>query len=75
MEKFKLTNLRELSINEQCNLNGGSNVSFCDVEECDCTCTCKCNPKNTSQSVSDSNGNTYAKSTYAAEEREAMQKA
>ncbi len=37
MEKFKLTNLRELSTEEQLRLNGGANS-----ESCSCTMTCSC---------------------------------
>ena len=40
MEKFKLTNLRELSTEEQLRLNGGANSEGC---SCKCSCgTCNC---------------------------------
>lgn len=45
MEKFKLTNLRELSTEEQIQLNGGANSTGCN-----CNVTCKCEgdtPKST----------------------------
>lgn len=40
MENFKLSNLRELSTEEQLNLNGGygSNAS-CSCGKCSCKCT------------------------------------
>lgn len=37
MEKFKLTNLRELSTEEQLRLNGGANI-----DSCSCSINCKC---------------------------------
>lgn len=37
MKKFKLTNLRELSSEEQLHLNGGTNS-----ESCGCSMTCSC---------------------------------
>lgn len=40
MERFKLTNLRGLSTEEQMNLNGGI-----DVQGCTCKCTCTCEDK------------------------------
>lgn len=39
MKEFKLTNLRELSNEEQLNLNGGTNL-----EGCTCKCSCNCGP-------------------------------
>lgn len=38
--EFKLTNLRELSTEEQVRLNGGSFPMGCDIESCYCTCLC-----------------------------------
>ena len=37
-KEFKLTNLRELSTEEQQRLNGGLNTTGCGS----CTCTCRC---------------------------------
>lgn len=48
MENFKLSNLRELSTEEQLNLNGGfgSNAS------CSCSgCSCSCREKSTKATV------------------------
>ena len=39
MEQFKLSNLRELSTEEQLRLNGGANS-----EGCSCKCSCNCGP-------------------------------
>ena len=41
MEKFKLSNLRELSTEEQLSLNGGNNLAGCGGGSCTCTCPCK----------------------------------
>lgn len=41
MEKFKLSNLRELSTEEQLRLNGGANSEGC---SCKCSCSCNCGP-------------------------------
>ncbi len=39
--KFKLTNLRELSTEEQLHLNGGANSALCEVTSCPCSCSCE----------------------------------
>lgn len=39
MENFKLTNLRELSTEEQLSLDGGTNAGGCS-----CKCSCNCGP-------------------------------
>lgn len=43
MEKnhFKLTNLRELSTEEQLRLFGGNDVSKCATGSCTCNCPCR----------------------------------
>lgn len=41
MKQFKLSNLRELSTEEQLRLNGGANSEGC---SCKCSCSCNCGP-------------------------------
>ena len=43
MEQFKLSNLRELSTDEQLCLNGGANADGCTCN-CSCSCSCNCGP-------------------------------
>lgn len=52
MEKFKLSNLRELSTEEQLSLTGGNNLAGCGGGSCSCKCPCKgeVNSKEDSQS-------------------------
>lgn len=41
MEQFKLSNLRELSTEEQLRLNGGANTDECSCASCgSCSCSC-----------------------------------
>lgn len=72
MKDFKLTNLREISTEEQMHLNGGNNAS-CEVT-CHCSCTCKCNNLNPTQSTKSDSNDLGKKSTYGSKEREAMLK-
>lgn len=72
MESFKLTNLRNLSTEEQLRLNGGGNTS-CEVT-CYCSCPCNCNNQNPSQSTDNDSKTLGKKSTYGSKEREAMVK-
>jgi len=72
MKDFKLTNLRNLSTEEQMRLNGGSNAS-CEVT-CYCSCTCNCNNQNPSQSTDSESKDLGKKSTYGSKERGAMLK-
>lgn len=57
MKEFKLTNLRELSIEEQQYLNGGINATGCGS----CTCTCLCDKE-----VNDKKSSTDDSSSYSA---------
>lgn len=41
METFRLTNLRELSTEEQLRINGGNDSTGC-KSQCSCSCTCSC---------------------------------
>lgn len=41
MKKFKLSDLRELTTEEQLQLNGGANSESC---SCSCSCSCNCGP-------------------------------
>lgn len=45
MKELILSNLRQLSTEEQIRLNGGSVAGPCDAK-CSCTCYCKCDNKN-----------------------------
>lgn len=72
MKDFKLTNLRQLTTEEQMRLNGGNN-SICDVT-CTCTCTCTCNKDNPNESTKTDSNDLGKKSTYGSKEREAMVK-
>lgn len=48
MEQFKLTNLRELSTEEQVKLNGGTNSTGCN-----CNVTCRCSDDSPKSTVND----------------------
>ena len=50
MENFKLSNLRELSTEEQLRLNGGIDSTGCEPK-CSCSCTCSCNDGDPSFSI------------------------
>ena len=71
MKKFRLTNLRDLTSEEQVMLNGGSMSQLCDHDCGECSCTCKCNGS-TSESNADSSADTGALAKDAAKERQAM---
>lgn len=59
MKDFKLTNLRELSTEEQRYLNGGVNATGCGS----CTCTCTCTKElNSDKSSTDDAASYYASS-------------
>lgn len=72
MKDFKLTNLRELSTEEQLRINGGINSSLCDADCGTCSCTCKCNSDNPSKSTGDSFKETAYDSKEGSKQREAM---
>lgn len=72
MENFKLTNLRELSTEDQLRINGGVNSAICDADCGECSCTCKCNSQNPSDSIGNSSASTGADSKSARKQREAM---
>ena len=57
MKDFKLSNLRQLTTEEQMNLNGGTMPINCNIDCGTCNCPCKCNDRNPSDSV----GNDFAK--------------
>lgn len=58
-KEFKLTNLRELSTEEQQRLNGGLNTTGCGS----CTCTCICTKElNDKKSSTDDAASYYASS-------------
>lgn len=73
MKSFKLTNLRELSSEEQLKLNGGSMPEACDDVECVCECPCQCNSKNPDGSTSESSSKDGAKSVFQRKMTQAMQ--
>lgn len=50
MTDFKLTNLRELSTEEQLRINGGNDSAGCKAQ-CSCSCTCSCDDGDPSFSV------------------------
>ena len=68
MKKFELTNLRELTTNEQLYIDGGSNPSGCKLDKCSCTCLCMGEINDQKSSQDD------AASGYASQQRELMQK-
>ena len=65
METFRLTNLRELSTEEQLRINGGMDSTGCKADCGACTCPCKCNSKNPSKSVGESNADSGDNSALA----------
>ena len=73
MKEFKLTNLRQLTTEEQMRLNGGALPENCSAD-CTCKCTCTCNDKNPKSSSSKDCSNTGATNVSGAEDRKAMQK-
>lgn len=74
MERFKLTNLRNLSTEEQMRLNGGSLPENCSADCGTCKCPCKCDNQNPSKSIGDSSADTGAKSQLQRIQAQEMQK-
>lgn len=74
MASFQLTNLRELSVEEQKRLCGGASGSKCEVDSCYCSCPCKCTREDPSKSVGDEFSETGSYSVMSRKEREAMSK-
>lgn len=72
MKDFRLTNLRELTTEEQMRLNGGANSGHCNAS-CSCTCYCKCTSDDPKTPIDNSSYDTGKVYTKAAKEREAMQ--
>lgn len=71
MENFKLTNLRELSVEEQKQLSGGIG-GICDSDCGTCTCTCKCTQDDPSKSTGEDFAATGATAQAGRKQREAM---
>ena len=72
MNEFKLSNLRELSVEEQKQLSGGQ--ALCDADCGTCTCTCKCTKDDPSKSTGEDFAATGANAQMGRKEREAMVK-
>lgn len=72
MKNFKLTNLRELSTEEQLRINGGLSSTLCDADCGTCSCTCKCDSQDPSSSNSNSSKDLAYDSKEARKQREAM---
>ncbi len=72
MKNFKLTNLRELSTEEQLRINGGVSSTLCDADCGECSCTCKCNSQNPSDSIGNSSAENGANAKSGRKQREAM---
>lgn len=72
MRDFKLTNLRELSTEEQLRINGGVSSTLCDADCGTCSCTCKCDSEDPSCSNSNSSKDLGSDSKQARKQREAM---
>lgn len=73
MDNFKLTNLRELSTEEQIRLNGGCNPATCSGDCSGCSCTCECRGQDQSNSTENSFQKTGSTSLSGRKQREAMQ--
>lgn len=72
MKSFKLTNLRELSSEEQLKLNGGFTSQICEATCSECDCYCKCTSDYPKDSSAENSADTGAVYTKASKEREAM---
>lgn len=74
MASFQLTNLRELSVEEQKQLCGGASGNKCEIDSCSCSYTCKCTREDPSKSVGEQLSETGSYSVMSRKEREAMSK-
>lgn len=71
MKRIKLTNLRELSVEEQKQLSGGIG-GICDSDCGTCVCTCKCTEYSPSKSTGEDFAATGASSQLARKQQQAM---
>lgn len=72
MKDFKLSNLRDLSTEEQMRLNGGYDPATCSAD-CSCDCTCECKAGEQSNTTKSSFHKTGKASVSGRKQREAMQ--
>ncbi len=73
MAFFKLTNLRELSEEQQKQLSGGSSGNGCDIDHCVCRCSCVCKNGTPTQSSNKEFTASNSVQAYGAQQRKAMQ--
>lgn len=74
MKDFKLTNLRQLTTEEQMHLNGGALPENCSADCGTCNCYCKCDNQNPSKSIGESSADTGSKSQTQRKQAQEMQK-
>ena len=74
MASFQLTNLRELSVEEQKRLCGGASGNKCEIDSCSCSCSCRCTREDPSKSVGEQFSETGAQRQMESKQREAMYK-
>lgn len=74
MASFQLTNLRELSAEEQKQLCGGASGNKCEIDSCSCSCSCKCTREDPSKSVGEQISETGSYNVMGRKQREAMSK-
>ncbi len=74
MKDFKLTNLRQLTTEEQMHLNGGVMPENCSADCGTCNCPCKCTNNDPSKSVGNDSANTGSDSQSQRKQRQEMQK-
>ena len=74
MASFQLTNLRELSAEEQKQLCGGASGNKCEIDSCSCSCSCKCTREDQSKSVGEQISETGSYDVMGRKQRAAMSK-
>ena len=74
MKDFRLTNLRELTTEEQMRLNGGALPENCSADCGTCNCPCTCNKQNPSKETGKSSADTGSTSQSQRKQAQEMQK-
>ncbi len=74
MKDFKLNNLRQLTTEEQLNLNGGAFSDNCNVDCGTCNCPCRCDNKNPEKSVGNDFSKTGSNSQTQRKQAQALQR-